>query len=260
MLAVLTFSCTEAVKSNSSDVESEQHTDSDTASVAQFYLIESQIIDTIWSLPEVIKRNDYVDSASNHTRKLTVYIQDEPNVDNDSCYIVKASEDNGENMVSHFMFSVSPNSMEIMYYDVMNDENLTLERWRKFQPIKIKEIWDNRLSKMSDKDKAKKIDLFHFPLEGDYGYSMELKGDVDQWTKSEFYNNYDKFFTEDVLSKIEQTTYFDLDLLDAEDEVVVSLTLDFIYLIGEYQADSSIMFYAKEYDGAWKIYKILMAG
>jgi tRNA A37 threonylcarbamoyladenosine biosynthesis protein TsaE len=51
--------------------------------------------------------------------------------ENTPYYWVKAGEDNGMSLVTHFDFYVYPKTMEVKFYDVVEDKVLTLAEWRK---------------------------------------------------------------------------------------------------------------------------------
>ncbi len=92
--------------------------------------IEEKIIDTIFKLTEVKKRAKYIEEQTKGKRHLKIWIADTPNLPDQKYYWIKASEDNGANLVTHFNFYVYPNSMRIMYYDAQSDRELTLNKWR----------------------------------------------------------------------------------------------------------------------------------
>ena len=92
---------------------------------------EENIVDTIFNLPEVIKRAKYIEQRTKGKRHLKVWIEDTPHLRDRKYYWVKVGEDNGSSLVTHFNFYVYPDSMRIMYYDIDSDKQLTLFEWRK---------------------------------------------------------------------------------------------------------------------------------
>ncbi len=92
--------------------------------------IEKSVIDTVLALPEVKERADYIEQETKGQRHLIVLIAAEPDSIN-NYYWVKAGEDNGDAFVTHFHFFVYPDSMRIMYYDPVEDAELSLEEWRR---------------------------------------------------------------------------------------------------------------------------------
>jgi len=91
--------------------------------------IEDQIIDNILELPEIKERSDYIVKETNGERHLKVWIAATPK-ETGSYYLIKAGEDNGMSLVTHFDFYVYPETMEIKYYDVITDSQLSLSEWR----------------------------------------------------------------------------------------------------------------------------------
>jgi hypothetical protein len=93
--------------------------------------IEEKLIDTISKLPEVKERAKYIEQQTQGKRHLIVWVEDTLVVPDRNYYWIKAGEDNGAMLVTHFDFYVYPDSMRIMYYDTVADSVLTLDEWRK---------------------------------------------------------------------------------------------------------------------------------
>jgi len=93
--------------------------------------VEEKIIDSIFKLPEIIKRAKYIEQETKGKRHLKVWVSDIPHLPDQKYYWVKAGEDNGSSLVTHFSFYVYADSMRIMYYDINDDKELTLSEWRK---------------------------------------------------------------------------------------------------------------------------------
>lgn len=93
--------------------------------------VEDKIIDTIFKLKDVKERAKYIEEQTKGKRHLKIWVADLPNLPNQKYYWIKAGEDNGTNLVTHFNFYVYLDSMRIMYYDTQSDCELTLSKWRK---------------------------------------------------------------------------------------------------------------------------------
>ncbi len=91
--------------------------------------IERSVIDTIMALQEVKQRAHFIENETKEKRHLAVFIASEPDSVN-SYYWIKVGEDNGDAFATHFNFFVYPDSMCIMYYDVVEDAEVSLEEWR----------------------------------------------------------------------------------------------------------------------------------
>ena len=87
---------------------------------------EKKIIDTIFKLAEVQEMQKYIDKQTAGKRGLQIFIADTPTTSN-SYYSVKVAENNGSNLVTHFIFFVYPSPIKIMYFDVVTDKEMTLE-------------------------------------------------------------------------------------------------------------------------------------
>jgi len=93
---------------------------------------EQKIIDTIYRLPEVKKRADYVKTHTNGTRQLKYTIWTTP-AKSAPYYWIKVMEDNGGSYYTHFNFYLYPASFLIKYLDPGNGNAIRLEQWRKMK-------------------------------------------------------------------------------------------------------------------------------
>ncbi|RZL44597.1 MAG: hypothetical protein EOP00_19535 [Pedobacter sp.] len=93
--------------------------------------LEDEIIDSIFSLTEVKERAKYIEEQTRGKRHLKIWVADIPNTFDHKYYWIKVGEDNGTNLVTHFNFYVYLDPLRIMYYDTQNDNELTLNKWRK---------------------------------------------------------------------------------------------------------------------------------
>lgn len=98
--------------------------------------LEDKILDTILSLPEVKKEAKRVEQLSHSKRHLADVIYQRPAKDF-SYYWVKVWEDNGDGYATYFNFYVHPKTLEIKFYDAINDKLLDLKTWRKIRQKKI---------------------------------------------------------------------------------------------------------------------------
>jgi hypothetical protein len=87
-------------------------------------------LDTVLHMPEVIDREKLIESNSQGQRKLSSWIVEKPGSGH-AFYLIAVGEDSGniENGL-HFNFHVYPDSMRIMFYDVLNERETSLEEWR----------------------------------------------------------------------------------------------------------------------------------
>jgi hypothetical protein len=96
----------------------------------QTSFLEDKILDTVLSLPEVKKEANKVEQLSHNKRHLSdvIYQRSEKSF---NYYWVKVWEDNGDAYVTYFHFYVNPKTLEIKFYDVVNDKLVDLKIWRK---------------------------------------------------------------------------------------------------------------------------------
>jgi hypothetical protein len=107
-------------------------------------LAEKSVMDTIWNLKEVQKRNEYVIQMSKGKRNLSVLLYKNPEETKKGNYWVKIVEDNGTNLVSHFNFFVYPIDGRIVYFDTVNDKEIEVSKWRN-RMNKNKQVATNKL-------------------------------------------------------------------------------------------------------------------
>jgi hypothetical protein len=91
---------------------------------------EDWIYDTIFSIEEVQKENEYLVKQTKGDRNLSVVIYSYPNAIN-NYYWIKVWEDNDDAYATHFNFYVYTKTRKIMFYDTVNDTLLELQVWKK---------------------------------------------------------------------------------------------------------------------------------
>lgn len=90
--------------------------------------IEDKIMAMVLNIPEVVEMNKKIEKNSKGKRTLSSFISSNPG-DDQEYYSVSVSEDNGDAMATYFQFHVYPD-MTIKYYDVIEDQELTLQEWK----------------------------------------------------------------------------------------------------------------------------------
>lgn len=89
---------------------------------------EDKLIDQIWGLPEVQALSDKIERESKGKRHLIGRVSSEPS-DDQEYYGISIAEDNGEALATYLEFRIYPDN-SIYYYDVVEDQELTLKEWR----------------------------------------------------------------------------------------------------------------------------------
>ena len=95
----------------------------------EYSTIENKILEKVLKLPEVKKRSQYVEAVSKGQRHLGAVVYQTPTKES-NFYWVKVWEDNDGSSVSHFNFFVNAQTLEIKYFDTINDTLLDLKTWR----------------------------------------------------------------------------------------------------------------------------------
>jgi hypothetical protein len=100
--------------------------------------IEKKIIDTLFKVPQVIAEARYMEEHTKGERPLKIWVAGRPQDTGERYYWIKAGEDNDAALVTHFNFHIYPDSMRIMYYDIVDDQEITLKEWEKKEAGKSK--------------------------------------------------------------------------------------------------------------------------
>lgn len=123
------FSCKDETKSLPSDGRSQNVFTTDVNGTQQ----EDKILDAIRKLPEVIEREKYLDSLTNHKGHISVMVVSKPSK-SQPYYWVKVGYDNElrfETYYNFYVYNAGKGNLEIKYYDVVSGKAITLKEWRK---------------------------------------------------------------------------------------------------------------------------------
>ena len=90
---------------------------------------EDELLSMILDLPEVRKMDTEIRKKSDGKRGLKTFISGRPS-DDEEYYTVSVAEDNGSSFATYYTFHVYPDR-SVMYYDVVEDRELTLKAWKK---------------------------------------------------------------------------------------------------------------------------------
>ncbi|MBO9572501.1 MAG: hypothetical protein J7497_09885, partial [Chitinophagaceae bacterium] len=87
-----------------------------------------KVLDTVAHMPEVIDRKKLIEGNSQGQRKLSSWIVEKPG--RHPFYLIAVEEDSGrtENAL-HFNFHVYPDSMRVLFYDILNEREIPLEEF-----------------------------------------------------------------------------------------------------------------------------------
>lgn len=122
-------------------------------------------------------------------------------------------------------------------------------------------FWNSNIKAIIELDEKTIIEQTHFPLEGSWGYALELQSDV--WTNEDFTSNLAKIFNEATRDQLKQKTYNDLvHYKNDAGELVYIVNVNFSEKdqdSGE-MMESSTIFFFKMFDNKWQLYSIEYAG
>jgi len=93
--------------------------------------LDAQVIDSIYALPEVKERGEYIEKQTKGKNKMVVLITERPDDNKEDFYMVEVGEDNTSSVVNHFTFYVYYPSFKIKYLDPVEGKEISLEVWRK---------------------------------------------------------------------------------------------------------------------------------
>ena len=117
----------------------------------------------------------------------------------------------------------------------------------KTDSIDLKSFWSEYVEPLIDKDFEKIKSIVHFPLEGEWGFMMELKKDEINWSQVDFIENYDKLFDDKIIGLLKELNYTDAELFN--NEILVGIGWKDESGISE----SGIIFRYKEVNGQWRL-------
>lgn len=120
----------------------------------------------------------------------------------------------------------------------------------KLDSLAIQNFKEESILPLINKDTEKLSLLIEFPLKGEWGYMMELQKDEKDWTKEDFFENYDKLFDDKVIGILKTLDYENINLYKSEILVGINLADDEFAIILRYR-------YIK---GKWKLYVIQGVG
>ncbi len=123
---------------------------------------------------------------------------------------------------------------------------------KKSNSIDLKEFWNESVEPMIQKDKEKLKEIVEFPLGGEWGFMMELKKDENEWTQSDFFENYNKLFDDKIIRLLKKLNYQDAEIFESEILVGIGWEQDGF--------EAGIIFRYKKIDGKWKLYVIQAVG
>ena len=125
----------------------------------------------------------------------------------------------------------------------------------------VQSFWNSNIAAIISLDRETIISQTNFPLEGSWGYVVELEGDADSWTKEDFVQNIDKIFNDEMRVKLRRMDYNQLvHHVDEDGQVNFILQLLFVTEEEGVKYESATLLYFRKFEGIWKLYQIEYAG
>lgn len=124
-------------------------------------------------------------------------------------------------------------------------------------------FWDTAIQPIIDLDKEKIIEHTNFPLQGSWGYQLDLSTGPDEWTKDDFTSHLEMIFNEETRALLKQKTINDLVHYTneaGEFEFIINVNFYSIQEETGDQYESVTIFYFKKFEDVWKLYSIEYAG
>jgi hypothetical protein len=124
-------------------------------------------------------------------------------------------------------------------------------------------FWNSNVKAIIDLDKQTIIDQTNFPLEGSWGYNLDLNKAPEEWTKDDYTSNLEKIFNQETRDQLKQKSYNDLvHYKNEQGELIYIVNVVFTTKMegSSDMMESSTIFFFKMFDSKWKLYSIEYAG
>ena len=124
-------------------------------------------------------------------------------------------------------------------------------------------FWNSNIKAIVDLDKETILNQTNFPLEGSWGYAIELDKAPEEWTKDYYTNNLSKIFNQETRDQLKKKTYNDLvQYKNEQGELIYIVNVVFSTKMedSDEYLESSTIFFFKMFDSKWKLYSIEYAG
>ncbi|MCK5856911.1 MAG: hypothetical protein KAG64_05440 [Bacteroidales bacterium] len=125
----------------------------------------------------------------------------------------------------------------------------------------LKKFWNECVNPIIDNDKDKLEKIIHFPLQGEWGFMMELNKVDRLWTKQDFFDNYGKLFANDLIENLKEQSFKNIEVYNHDNGTVELLvSVGWETMIDGFKYESGIIFRFKKFKNDWKLYVIQGVG
>jgi hypothetical protein len=125
----------------------------------------------------------------------------------------------------------------------------------------IKEFWKTTIAPLISGDTVQFIDRVNFPLQGEWGFIMELDKPQSKWNKQDFEQHFSKLFKADVIKQLEKGGYNAVNL-KKENGKIAELQIGYgeEYIEDGMKFESGIIFHFRKINGVYKLYLVHAVG
>lgn len=125
----------------------------------------------------------------------------------------------------------------------------------------VRNFWDSNVMEIIRLDEDKIIEHTNYPVDGSWGYVLELEGEPETWTDTDFNNGLSTIFNTELRVALREKTYNDLVHHENEaGELEFILSISFTTSTEDAEFESMTFLYFKKFEGIWKLFKIENAG
>jgi len=125
----------------------------------------------------------------------------------------------------------------------------------------VRNFWDTNIMEIIRLEKDKIIKHTNYPVEGSWGYVLELEGEAEIWTTEDFNAGIPLLFNEELRSAMRSKSYNDLvHFKNDNGELEFILQVTTITSTEDGDFESSTFLYFKKFEGVWKLFKMEYAG
>lgn len=128
------------------------------------------------------------------------------------------------------------------------------------EKIDLKAFWEAKVVPIIEHDALLNQQIFHFPIEGDWGYMIDLNKHDSLWTDTDFIKKYGLLFTDDVINQLKNQTYRDVDIVHANGETELLISVAWKSINNPSHEESGMILRYRKRNGIWMLCVIQAVG
>jgi hypothetical protein len=118
--------------------------------------------------------------------------------------------------------------------------------------LDLDSFWIEYVQPLIEGNRQKLETFIEFPLDGEWGFMMELDHPPKNWTENDFYDNYSKLFNEETITRLKNTSSKDLEFFKKEILLNIGWKNE--------EVELGIFFRYIRVNGSWKLHVIQAVG